>query len=712
MNEKENSRETDRKMVSSKGDPPIRKKKEDRLNRARFAEALAEQVAGTPASGGVVFGLLGPYGSGKTSILNMVEETLKEDFGDLAVLWFNPWLFSGTEQLVEHFFEELAAQLLEKPDDRLRRIGEALERYGQLLGPLRYVPGVGRYAEGAEKATNILGGLLKGRRKEKPASVRTRYRELEKALDKLDGKIVIFIDDLDRLSRREEIQDVIRLVRLNADLPNVVFVLAFDRWRVEEALAGVEGDGRAYLEKIVQVVHDVPAIRELDLSSALVEEIKRIIGQAPTGPFDEHEFWNVFHTVIRPLFRNVRDVRRYADALPMTLQVIGDEVRLTDVLALEAIRLQAPDAFAKLSAISRALTTTSARYGKGRNSDEAKAKIEDFEKAGGEHAGVIREARRKLFPASSWMENTHHGSEWLKTWSKERRVAHPRVLRFYLEKNLPEDVMPASAVQDLFESLSNRDALAAKFGAMDPRMLEHAVKRLQEYKEDYRPEHVEPAVEVLLNQMPRLREGTERFMDIGADRRVRRAVLDFLRKIEDPEALALKLKMVMPRVDNLSARLQLVEMVGHREGIGHGLVSEEEARNLEEYVLTVLEHADPDSLARERNLIRLLLGAREIDQAKGETLCARLAERDPVFLAVLRSSLKESHSFTQGDVVSRVEHAMMWDVMCKLFGEEVVKRRVEELARSRDGGKITPDERTSLALDTAKRYAAGWRPDW
>lgn len=68
MSGKENGREANLKKVSSTGDPPIRKKKEDRLNRVRFVEALAEQVAGTPASGGVVFGLLGPYGSGKTSI--------------------------------------------------------------------------------------------------------------------------------------------------------------------------------------------------------------------------------------------------------------------------------------------------------------------------------------------------------------------------------------------------------------------------------------------------------------------------------------------------------------------------------------------------------------------------------------------------------------------------------------------------------------------
>ncbi|CAN5846007.1 hypothetical protein BH23ACT11_BH23ACT11_14560 [soil metagenome] len=710
MSEKENGREPDLKMVASTGDPPIRKKKEDRLNRVRFAEALAEQVARAPEAGGVVFGLLGPYGSGKTSILNMVEETLKEDFGDPVVLWFNPWLFSGTEQLVEHFFEELAAQLLEEPNDRLQRIGDALERYGKLLGTLRYVPGVGRYAEGAEKATSILGGLFKGR-EEKPPSVRTRRRELEKALDGLNGKIVIFVDDLDRLSRREEIQDVIRLVRLNADLPNVVFLLAFDRWRIEEALAGVEGDGRAYLEKIVQVVHDVPAVREVDLSRGLIEEINRVIGESPTGPFDEHEFWNVFHSVIRPLFRNVRDVRRYADTLPMTSQVIGDEVPLVDVLALEAIRLQTPDAFAKMSTIVETLTTTSDRHGMGRDSEEAKAEIEDFEKAGGEHTEVMREARRMLFPASSWMENTHHGGDWLETWSKERRVAHPRVLAFYLEKNLPEDVMPASAVQDLFESLGERDALSTRLGTMDPGMLEQAIERLREYEDDYRPEHVEPAVEVLLNQRPKLREGTEQFMDVGAHRKLRWAVLDFLGKIEDPEALALKLKMVMPRVDNLSALLDLATMVGHREGIGRRLVSEDEARNLEQHVLTALEHAGPDSLAREIDLVRLLLGAREIDRARGEALSSRLVEKDTVFLAVLRSSLNESHSFTQGDAVSRVERELTWDTMCKLFGEDVVKRRIEELVRAHDGGRTSTDERTNLALNTAKRYAAGWRPD-
>jgi hypothetical protein len=78
---------------------------------------------------------------------------------------------------------------------------------------------------------------------------------------------------------------------------------------------------------------------------------------------------------------------------------------------------------------------------------------------------------------------------------------------------------------------------------------------------------------------------------------------------------------------------------------------------------------------------------------------------------MLRSALNESHSVTQGDVISRVEHELAWDTLCKLFGEDVVRRRVEELVRARDRGEISPNERAGLALDVARRYAAGWRPD-
>lgn len=141
--------------------------------------------------------------------------------------------------------------------------------------------------------------------------------------------------------------------------------------------------------------------------------------------------------------------------------------------------------------------------------EEARSKIEAFVGSGGDDEGVTREARGRLFPASLWTDNNHYGSDWQKIWSKGRLVAHPRVLAFYLEKRLPEGVLPAREVAEIFEALADGERLRDLVEAMDPGTLEHALERLLDYEDDYRTEDVEKAVPVLLNQMPRCaRAGT------------------------------------------------------------------------------------------------------------------------------------------------------------------------------------------------------------
>ncbi len=103
--------------LATRGDQALKSRAQESLNRTPFANALAQQSVSTDASQEVVFRLVGSWGSGKTSLLNMTAEALEEDFENIVVLRFNPWLFSGTEHLVAVFFEELAAQLLARPDE-------------------------------------------------------------------------------------------------------------------------------------------------------------------------------------------------------------------------------------------------------------------------------------------------------------------------------------------------------------------------------------------------------------------------------------------------------------------------------------------------------------------------------------------------------------------------------------------------------------------
>ena len=62
---------------------------------------------------GAVVGVFGPWGSGKTSFLNLVKHELEGE--SVHILEFNPWMFSGTEQLVQRFFIELTSSILSIP---------------------------------------------------------------------------------------------------------------------------------------------------------------------------------------------------------------------------------------------------------------------------------------------------------------------------------------------------------------------------------------------------------------------------------------------------------------------------------------------------------------------------------------------------------------------------------------------------------------------
>ena len=110
--------------IIDQGDAPIGSLGEDRLGRRPFAEALAAEILDAPAHRGYVMGLTGPWGSGKTSILNMTVDAIKNE---AVVVQFNPWMFFGTEVLDSSFFEEVGKQL-DRRDSAFKAIAEKLAK--------------------------------------------------------------------------------------------------------------------------------------------------------------------------------------------------------------------------------------------------------------------------------------------------------------------------------------------------------------------------------------------------------------------------------------------------------------------------------------------------------------------------------------------------------------------------------------------------------
>lgn len=280
-----------------RADNPIDGESEDALGRATYVRSFCANVLQLNASEGLVVGVVGPWGSGKTSFINIARQQFERE--SVLVVDFNPWMFSGTEQLIQSFFSELAAQLKTKP--ALADIGESIEHYGELFSNFSWLPLVGPWIEGSSKISKALSSTLQ-RKKEGVSGQKAR---LNKALSKLDKPIIVVLDDIDRLSTAE-IRDVFRLVRLTANFPNLIYLLAFDRLRVETALSEEGFPGRAYLEKILQISFDLPVIPEAVFNQQISASLEEALSHVENaGALDLDRWPDIYMEIIRPLITNM-----------------------------------------------------------------------------------------------------------------------------------------------------------------------------------------------------------------------------------------------------------------------------------------------------------------------------------------------------------------------------------------------------------------------
>jgi len=121
----------------------LRDPEQDRLGRAPFAKAIARSIAGISNPEGFVFALYAPWGSGKSSTLNFVLHYVEESIldGRVLVLRFDPWWYTGEEQLVLQFFRQLMLALGQTDVSAdLKKLGGRLEAFARVVAPLSYIP--------------------------------------------------------------------------------------------------------------------------------------------------------------------------------------------------------------------------------------------------------------------------------------------------------------------------------------------------------------------------------------------------------------------------------------------------------------------------------------------------------------------------------------------------------------------------------------------
>lgn len=327
-------------------DLPISTHTDDVLGRATYAKNLAHTILRYGIVDSLCLGLLGPWGSGKTSILNMMlEEIEKLNVSEKKVITirFEPWNFTSTDQLLGQFFFMLANELLSESEKKKSELAEAIREYGNAVDIFEGLPVVGKTIATIGKIGTQYTSkkLAKGTDRK---SIQEQKKVVEELLRKYTKKLLIVIDDIDRLSN-DQIRQVFQLVTAVAKFPNTIYLLVFDREVVVKALEKVqEGNGNAYLEKVIQVPLNIPEVSREKREAVLFSRLDNIINTYSMR-FDEQHWQRVYTACIRPFLSSLREVNRLTNLLQFKLASIASEVNFVDMVALSTVELAFPEVY-------------------------------------------------------------------------------------------------------------------------------------------------------------------------------------------------------------------------------------------------------------------------------------------------------------------------------------------------------------------------------
>lgn len=332
-------------------DKPIKKHEEDLLGRSDFAKQLAEAIIMLSTKDTYVVGLYGEWGSGKTSVLNLTEEVLMDISGKdkndkVTIVRFNPWGYTDGTQLIQQFFSVLSSEIQSDTRGNKRKaIGEALEKYSFLLNSLKYIPVVGPFLTDMPELAGKIGSQLKDGVLSIENNVQCQKKLVKKALASFPRKIVIFIDDLDRLPN-DYIRMIFQLVNSVADFPNITYVLSFDKNIVVRALKEVQNcNGDDYLEKIIQMPFVLPKASGAKLETILINKINEIIVDTTDSLLDQTHWQIIYKSCIFPFIRTMRDITRLFNVVKFKYSPLKNEINCVDFIGLTALEVFAPSLY-------------------------------------------------------------------------------------------------------------------------------------------------------------------------------------------------------------------------------------------------------------------------------------------------------------------------------------------------------------------------------
>jgi len=306
-------------------DWPIENEDEDIFDLKDEAKKIAQEIKGLDRSRTWSLAINAPWGTGKTSFLNMIDENLNKK--NFELITFNPRNSKSYQSIQEDFFT-MVASALAKYDSRC---SNGIKNY---MASLQLIDNRGII----EKVLNLYRIWDKEGIKDK----------IKKVFYGLEKKVVVLIDDFDRLSK-EEVFEVLKLIDSNAAFTNLVFLTAYDKNQVNCSLGSENQTADAFfVDKFFNLEFSIPSRPYSYIRKYMIDNIVAILNAKDSEKKEFEDAINHRSDFMQNYLPTLRDAKRYINQVILDYNQVRGDVNVEEFLLVHLIKYKYVDEYNRL----------------------------------------------------------------------------------------------------------------------------------------------------------------------------------------------------------------------------------------------------------------------------------------------------------------------------------------------------------------------------
>ncbi len=735
-------------MFSS--DSALKEIKDDTLGRVAFAERMARDIASWKSTESLVIGLYARWGDGKTTVINFIKDFFAhpDNFNDNGeriekenlptIIEFNAWEFSNQGGLIQNFLMEVGKELGQSNSEDDKKIAKKLSLVRLYLQSANKISSVVKggmssvlriigvipifFALGNLPFYSILGYkpfiiagvifiifwvlscsekvilFLEDFYNQRAEITNKTLNQLKEGI-KLDlasrnnKKILFIIDDVDRLNA-EEVKSLFQLIKVNLDLPNLVFLIALDVEIVGKLLSENGVEGSQFIEKIVQVPIYLPRADEKQLSKFLFTQLDKVVAFTAEEDWEPNRWSKLYESGLNSIYLkpgNLRVIKRSISQMMTKASLIASDVNMVDFIGIRTIEHFYPNLYNYIATNRDVFLSIGSNLFTGYNIKNSPVK-DSLEAQFVIVPSYVKDIVVELFPE---VENILNGQTQgfggsYEKWRKTKRVCSPDFFEFYFYIKVPEGEIGDNEVNNTISILkdgSKLDSLLLDY------IKNHKIKKLliklTDSVKDF-PKDENNALNIITLLLERMEEVSsmpkERLFESGGDLDIVRLIFFYLKEIENEKDIVQIIKDAIKKSKSVYGPIRLIFFFDKRKNDDSSeekLVSEEAFADLiKECLIKIDAAADNDTLINETNLQTILYRWKDWgEQSKVDNYIKKIGENTSqmaLFVSKFVVNVYSSSSEEPFKVTPKMAYAGLKD----FFDLEFVRGTLENLDKT------------------------------